>query len=500
MRVSAYPQRRVSGTQVSPRRSSPPIALAPRAATAKALADPPSTSVLEEVERIISHFAADPGAVREAGHLARRRALALMTSAGAGEAAEPLAVTGFAAEMIAALSPELTHRDDSLAMMIDLVAASIGAPRSILGRDVLRAAPLLQLRPGLALDVAMALVLALMPGRAAALWTQRSAGELVMVAGAGEVDAVAQESRAIAAKMLAGETVTAPAEGEVAARSWHEPPSALIVFGEAVLSPGSRLILEAAEPVLTLALARREHTGGASPGATAAPEGDGDAVERDAQRRLSRLRFDLHDGPQQDVIMLADDLRLFRGQLESLTGGDPALLGRVDDLEARLIALDGDLRRISVSVESPFRHQKSLQTALGDLIESFSQRSGLIPAVTLTGDFTGLTDSQHITLLQLIREALSNIREHSRADEVTVSVSAAAGAVSASVTDNGRGFDPETVLVSAARRGHLGLVGMHERVRFLGGSTQITSRPGGPTAVEATLPPPPVGAPRRTDR
>ena len=173
-----------------------------------------------------------------------------------------------------------------------------------------------------------------------------------------------------------------------------------------------------------------------------------------------------------------------------------------DDLRSFLRALekDGDLRRISVSVESPFRHQKSLQTALGDLIESFSQRSGLIPAVTLTGDFTGLTDSQHITLLQLIREALSNIREHSRADEVTVSVSAAAGAVSASVTDNGRGFDPETVLVSAARRGHLGLVGMHERVRFLGGSTQITSRPGGPTAVEATLPPPPVGAPRRTDR
>ncbi|HET9124782.1 MAG TPA: ATP-binding protein [Solirubrobacteraceae bacterium] len=457
---------------------------------------PPGTPLLEAVEDIISGFAADADALRTVRHLARRRALALRMSSGAGTAAELLAVTGCAAEMIAALAPELTHRQAELGTMVELVAASIGITRSLLGRDVLRAAGLLQLRPALAIEVELALVLAFVRGRAAALWIQTPAGELVAVAGAGDADAVAQESRAVAAAVLAGETVTAPGEGEVATRSWREPVAALVVFGEAVLSPGSRLILEAAEPGLILALARRALAGaGPRPAPRDAPQGNGDAIEQDAQRRLSRLRFDLHDGPQQDVIMLAEDLRLFRDQLRTLAG-DHALLGRVDDLEARLIALDGDLRRISVSVQSPFLHQKSLQDALGDLIDSFARRTGVIPTVSLSGDFTSLTDSQHITLLGLLREALSNIREHSRAEHVTVRLSAAGGAVSASVTDDGSGFDPETVLVSAARRGHLGLVGMHERVRLLGGSTTITSRPGGPTVIAATLPPAPVTAPR----
>jgi signal transduction histidine kinase len=108
--------------------------------------------------------------------------------------------------------------------------------------------------------------------------------------------------------------------------------------------------------------------------------------------------------------------------------------------------------------------------------------------VRFAGDFTGLTDSQHITLLGLIRESLSNIREHSDADDVSILISSTRDGVDATVTDDGRGFDPETSLMRAAREGHLGLVGMHERVRLLGGQTQIESRPGGPTRISVSLP------------
>jgi signal transduction histidine kinase len=199
--------------------------------------------------------------------------------------------------------------------------------------------------------------------------------------------------------------------------------------------------------------------------------------------------------------MLAEDMRLFRSQLEAVLGGESRanLLGRVDDLEARLIALDGDLRRIAVSVQSPFLHHASFEDALTEVIDAFRVRTGVQPSLDLAGDFTALTDSQHITLLGLIREALSNVREHSDADQVTISVAADRGGVVASVTDNGRGFDPEQTLVAAARQGHLGLVGMHERVRLLGGSTRIDSRPGGPTVISVRLPPAPVGVPRRVD-
>jgi signal transduction histidine kinase len=60
--------------------------------------------------------------------------------------------------------------------------------------------------------------------------------------------------------------------------------------------------------------------------------------------------------------------------------------------------------------------------------------------------------------------------------------------IRAEISDDGCGFDTESTLVRAARAGRLGLVGMHERVRMLGGRTEIVSRPGGPTVISATLP------------
>jgi len=210
------------------------------------------------------------------------------------------------------------------------------------------------------------------------------------------------------------------------------------------------------------------------------------------ERRLARLRFDLHDGPQQDVHLLAQDLRLFRDQLRPMIAGNPdqhRALGRLDDLEAQLIALDDDLRRLSTSVRSPFLASGSLQQALQQLTDAFAQRTGITPETVFRGDLTQLSDSRQIALLSLIREALSNIRKHSDAESVRIVIAPVNGSVTVEISDDGSGFDPEATLVAARRAGRLGLVGMHERMRMLGGRTQIKSKPGGPTVVSATLPP-----------
>lgn len=211
-----------------------------------------------------------------------------------------------------------------------------------------------------------------------------------------------------------------------------------------------------------------------------------------AARQLSRLRFDLHDGPQQDVVLLAEDLRMFQAQLEQALEGHPLqarLVGRVEDLQARLVALDGDLRRISTLLESPFLPERSFSRALSQLTAAFAERTDITPCTELNGDFDSLTDSQQITLLALIAESLNNIREHSRARTVSVEVAADRGTLEATITDDGHGFEPEHELVRAAREGHLGLVGMYERVQMLGGTTRIDSRPGGPTVISVRIPP-----------
>jgi signal transduction histidine kinase len=260
-------------------------------------------------------------------------------------------------------------------------------------------------------------------------------------------------------------------------------PAAVVVHGLANENARSGLLLEAAAPQIAAILDRTE--------LLAAGGADNSSAIAALERRLARLRYDLHDGPQQDVHLLALDLRLFRDQLASVLKGQPnaeRLMGRLDDLEAQLVALDSELRQISTSMQSPFLPAGSLPEALEEITTAFSARTAIRPEVELTGDFSQLSDSQQITLLALIREALNNVQKHSHAKRVTITMAAHSRGVDAQVVDDGLGFEPEQTLVKAAREGHLGVVGIHERVRMLGGHARIESRPGGPTVISVAIP------------
>jgi signal transduction histidine kinase len=339
-----------------------------------------------------------------------------------------------------------------------------------------------------AIEVQLALLLAFADAESVSLWTVDGDAQLRELSHAGKLDGPAAQQ--IAAALLSGPSPDPDAAGQpINAGSLRIerpslPAAGLVIIPPRDDAPERQLLLSAAAPDLTMLL-----DGGP---ATASESSEESSAESSIARRLARLRYDLHDGPQQDVHLLAQDLALFREQLRPMVSGDPnagRLLGRLDDLDAQLVALDGDLRRLSTSVESPFLQTGSLVDAMTELAASFAVRTGVDPQVRVQGGLNHLSDSQQITLLALVREALSNIRKHSDASTVQITIVADEHGVHVEVIDDGSGFDPDLTLVSAARAGHLGLVGMHERVRMLGGRTQIESRPGGPTVISATLPP-----------
>ena len=83
---------------------------------------------------------------------------------------------------------------------------------------------------------------------------------------------------------------------------------------------------------------------------------------------------------------------------------------------------------------------------------------------------------------------MTNALRHGAANNMHVRFERRDGRVRMTIRDDGRGFDPVTTLDEAAARGHLGVVGMRERVRARSGKFELNSEPGGGTTVAVELP------------
>lgn len=209
------------------------------------------------------------------------------------------------------------------------------------------------------------------------------------------------------------------------------------------------------------------------------------------ERLLVRLGFDLHDGPLQQVYALAQDVRLLREQMVELVGSEhrKTLVGRFDDLDSQLSELHQDLRDLAHSLEPRSLLQQPLPQAVERELAALKRRTGISTSVLFEGAFDALTASQRIALLRVLQEALSNVRHHSGSREVAVILrDETFKGVCMEIRDDGRGFDPARVVPAEDGESGIGLVGMRERLRLLGGRLEIESAPGGPTTVRATLP------------
>jgi signal transduction histidine kinase len=206
---------------------------------------------------------------------------------------------------------------------------------------------------------------------------------------------------------------------------------------------------------------------------------------------LLRLALDLHDGALQDIASLLADVRFFRSRLESCvsSGTSPdRLLGCVDDLEGRIVSIDSSLRELIAQRDADDVSPAELAGALEREVDAFSARTGISVRFTRDGRLDDVEPSHSAEVMRVVREALLNVERHSGAERAIVALSRDRDIVIVNVVDEGRGFDVEEAVLAAARRGRLGIVGMEERVRQLGGSLWIESRPGGPTSLSIHVP------------
>jgi signal transduction histidine kinase len=410
------------------------------------------------------------------------RARAIATAGGPGEEGPRLAALDFIAEAAAALVLAHAAEPGEVGRAVERAGAAVGispgAARLAAYQRALASIDAALLPPEPAMGFFVDLLLELGPAEAVSLWaTTSSRRGLRCLAAAGDAPA-SRRLRDAARTALSHGIVDSPHVRAVAVERWDRPFAAVAARSRSDASPALSVYLRELAAALSPLLEREilfEQS-----------EMRERVLVAGVERKLLRLAFDLHDGPLQDLVVLAEDVRLASDQVTSLID-DPMrrlVRGRFQDLESRLTSLDRGLREIAVSARSTSVVEQPLESALRNEVDKLSRTSTIEAELTVDGDVSTLTVSQKIALFRVVQEALSNIRKHSGATKARIRVRSAPRFVTLVITDNGHGFE------GGRMRAHdrLGLAGVTERVRLLGGDVEIDGRPGEGARVRATLP------------
>jgi signal transduction histidine kinase len=200
-----------------------------------------------------------------------------------------------------------------------------------------------------------------------------------------------------------------------------------------------------------------------------------------ADTERARLSHELHDDIAQKLAALKMKLELdqLAGTEQEASADDP-----VTDLEA-LIA---DVRALSQSLRPAPFEEGQLLSALAALARTEGRRAGLHVVVDTPGGDVPLSREAELACYRVVREAVTNIVKHACAHHLALSALRHAHFISVRVVDDGKGFDVRPAARRAVLDGHLGLVGMQERLDQVGGTLKIRSRRGGGTMVECRIP------------
>lgn len=208
-------------------------------------------------------------------------------------------------------------------------------------------------------------------------------------------------------------------------------------------------------------------------------------TEAAASEERLRIARDLHDNFLQTLAAIK--LHLERCKILLAKDPDRALEGidRIHEIATRGLAeVRAYLSELRLMGPEPSRFRQAVERCTADA----GARGGFRATAEMNLPDEAMPPNVALAAFQVVRELLNNAATHSHASEVWVRIDVQDGKLMIEVEDNGRGFDVSRVRAEKASEGHLGLVGVEERVRQLKGTFTLTSEVGKGTRAKALIP------------
>jgi two-component system sensor histidine kinase UhpB len=220
-----------------------------------------------------------------------------------------------------------------------------------------------------------------------------------------------------------------------------------------------------------------------------------DEALREAADRLQQLSRRLLEVQEEERRHLARELHDEFGQLlatvtlllhAARTVAGEAAQARLEECATLLRRAGEEVRSLALELRPTMLETVGLEETLRWLAQQHQQRTGIVTQVL--GHVHDVSGDVAITCFRVVQEALTNVVRHAQAQRVWIELSQSDSLVELFVRDDGIGFDVARTVDRAARRGHLGLLGMRERVQILGGTVDVYSEPGQGTRLRISLP------------
>ncbi len=197
-----------------------------------------------------------------------------------------------------------------------------------------------------------------------------------------------------------------------------------------------------------------------------------------------RIARELHDDTAQALTGVSRRLDM----LSSGADVPEDIAHRLDELRDQTDTILDGVRRFSQDLRPPVLDDLGLLPALKWLLIALEEQDGIESNTRLLGDPRRLPKDAELALFRIAQEALSNVRKHSHASAVELTLDFRDQRIAMTVADNGDGFELPPTAGDLASSGKLGVIGMQERARLLGGTIDIESKPGEGTKVVVTVP------------
>lgn len=210
-------------------------------------------------------------------------------------------------------------------------------------------------------------------------------------------------------------------------------------------------------------------------------------ITRAQEDERARIARELHDDTIQSMIVLS---RQLEAQAKADEEVSPVKAQHLRELQRIADDVIQGIRRFSRDLRPSTLDDLGLLPTLEGLAASLTEKDGVLTGLGVTGGRRRLAPEVELVLFRIAQEALNNVKKHAEATQVMINVEFTDSAVTMVVQDNGKGFTIATPAEDLAASGHLGLIGMHERARLLGGTLIIESHPGRGTKLVVTVPAP----------